>query len=190
MTMAELANRRPRATVTLGLAAALALLAGCQVTQMTEPRSLTDFRAEPTDLGVEISFTLRDEAGRTTVLLFGSGVLRIEEPPSDSSAPPTATVDTSRILYNRQLVLSREFFVTSTVRTDSATLRTHVCHLGTFPYRQFDRAPRRSDAIVRLAVVSGKGNRVLQDSLRVRWPDEVLKNRGIFGSRKPFAGGG
>ena len=166
----------------------ISVVAGCSDTRMTTPVRITDFRATPKPIGIDVSFLLVDSLDRSTVLLFGAGVVRIMEP--DSSGADTlssvAKLDTARLLYNRQIIISREFFV----RQTGDGIPVERCELGVFPYKHFLRAPRTPDGVVWVAVISKNGKQVFRAHARVRWPTEVMDRPEIFGSMKPFAGGG
>ena len=165
-----------------------ALMCGCEEVTIRPPASMDQFSAVPTEEGIEVHFVLNDSCGHSTVMMFGTGVVRIEEPSTDS-IHHAGTVDTTRLLYNRQLIFSREYFVREDAE-DSTAGYTYVCQLGTFPYRHFLRAPDTPDGIVRVVVVTDAGKTLLNSSQRVTWPTEVYERRDCFGTVVPFAGGG
>jgi len=163
-------------------------LVGCETTSLRPPERMGRFQVEPTDVGLDVRFMLFDAADEPTTVMLGSGVIRIEDPGIPFSASSSNQLDTARTLYNRQLILSSEFFVKQT--TEEGRERVPVCQLGVFPYRHFRKPPVSREGLVRLVVVVGAGKTLLVDSALVRWPDHIYEDRELFGSSRPAFGGG
>jgi len=161
------------------LAAAALAGAGCQRTRILQPAYLDDLRVESTPLGPQVSLVFLDSLRRPTVVMFGAGVIRIEDAPDDTAElPREGPLDTTRIVYNSTIVLSREYFVRREVMTSARIETTEVCDLGVFPYRQFLRRPTQRDGIVRVAFIPPGGRRVMQISRRFAWPPEAFEPPG------------
>ncbi len=160
---------------------------GWESTSLQPPARLGDLSARPTSDGVAVSFVLYDQADRPTTMMWATGVIRIEDRGVPADTCVGNALDTSRTLYNRQLILSREHFVKQ-AGTEGGR-KTPVCELGRFPYRHFERAPVGRQGLVRIVVVRPPDS-LLVDSVTVTWPADVYANREQFGSVRPFGGGG
>ena len=165
------------------LAALVAVSTGCQQTRVTPPVSIDLLHAVADARGIDITFVLRDKDKRPTVMLLGESVLKIEDmrpedanfslydtvevlrnDPADWATPdnPDSIVlplpDSTRVMYNRRMFISRDLFIRERVATEDGPADLDVCHLGVFPYDQLLRRPRHRNGIVRVAVIGIGGN--------------------------------
>jgi len=190
----------------------VAALVGCERTQVTPAAYLVNLKAAVTPVGIDVSFELLDRDRQPTLVLFGTGVIRIEDRP-DSLMEPEGTVpetpgptvhssspmpgstasaagglDSTWLLYNARFFVYRDHFSREVKATQTGERTVPICHLGVYPYRHFLRKPRRPDGVVRVAFVAVDGSYVMMEEQRVRWPaeafdEEVGKPVKRFGNR-------
>jgi|GEM_PF-1341271 len=172
---------------------AMVAVAGCERTRVTPPMYLEDLHALPTPVGIDVSFVLLDRNREPTVMMFGAGVIRIEDipdtsdavtreefraralSPGDSAAARAAgTLDSTWLLYNARMFISRDHFTRERRATASGERIIEVCWMGVYPYRHFLRKPRRPDGVVRVALVTMDGRHVMTAHQRVVWPPEAF----------------
>jgi hypothetical protein len=154
-----------------------AVQTGCERTRVTPPAYLENFKAEVTATGIDVSFELTDKYHTPTIMMFGNGVVRIDDAP-DSMAVDTvmrpgtahiAPLDSSWLLYNARLFIARENFTLETRTGTPGTKKAYVCKLGVYPYSHFLRKPKRPDGNVSVALVSMDGKHVIMATQRVVW---------------------
>lgn len=174
-------------------------LSGCERTRVTPAAHLSNLRATPTPVGIDVSFELLDRDGQPTLVLFGTGVIRIEDRPDSLGVGPAADsidgsgairdeggradsasafaggeLDSTWLLYNARFFVYRDHFSREVMTAESVGRVRPVCHLGVYPYRHFLRKPSRPDGVVRVAFVAVDGSYVMVEEQRVLWPSEAF----------------
>jgi len=159
------------------VACAMAFLASvaCTRLQLTPPVSVENVRAIQSEFGIEVSFELIDEDGRTTALMSGDGVIRIEDAPADTELIIPGPLDSTRLLLNSRVHVDRTSFAHVSVPGRRGERTVQVCRFGTFPYARFLRAPAKRFGVVRVAIVPPDGSRVLQAARVVEWEPFVFE---------------
>ncbi|HPU84393.1 MAG TPA: hypothetical protein PLE60_03525 [Candidatus Latescibacteria bacterium] len=177
------------------LAAILILLAlqGCERTRVTPPVEMRNLRVTPTKIGLDISFELIDSRGQPTIMMFGNGVVRIDDSPDSvqkevfpGHPAGSSALDSTWLLYNARLFVTREHFVIVRGGDSARGQDKYLCSLGVYPYSHFLRKPKHPTGNVRVALVGMDGRRVLLGHAPVVWPPEAFSAISGTGDQSRF----
>ncbi len=167
----------------LAFCALAVAIAACERVQLTPPATIENIRVLQTHQGLDVSFELFDDEGRSTVLMIGDGLIRIEDAASDTDLVMPGPLDSTRLLLNQRVYIDRTSFRRETVPGQYGPRDAHICRFGTFPYERLLRSPGGRFAVVRIAVVTADGERIVQAAHPIEWQPDVFHS--ATGTRNP-----